>query len=157
MKINMFVVGLLALVKNLAITFSVFLLMLLVFNDSLDSINHGEEIFLYIFLGLFFYSLAAIGYTFAILLPIYYIDKKSFSELNAPEGFQHHAPIISLLFAVFGGLAALIAGPEGLSEGLVQANFFTTLVMSFCGLIFFEYQVRIAMEKKQAVPPSFQQ
>jgi ABC-type uncharacterized transport system permease subunit len=114
MKINMFVVSLLALVKMLVITFSLFFLMLLVFNDTLDSLNHGEDIFLYIFLGLFFYSLAGIGYVFAILLPMYYIDRKNYTLMTAPEGIQHHVPIIALFLGIFGGLAALIAGKDGL-------------------------------------------
>ncbi len=157
MKINMFVVSLLALVKTLVVTFSLFFLMLLVFNDKLETLGHGEDIYLYIFLGLFLYSLACIGYVFAILLPMYAIDRKSYSTMTAQEGIQHHAPIIALIVGLFGGLAALIAGTEGLSNGLVQANFFTTFVMTYCGLIFFEYQVRSAMQKKQTIPTPFQQ
>lgn len=157
MKINMFVVSLLALVKTLVITFSLFFLMLLVYNDTLGSLNRGDEVFIYIFLGLFLYSLAGIAFVFAILLPMYYVDRKNYTLMSASEGIQHHTPIIALVLAVFGGLAALIAGKEGLSEGLVQANFFTTFVMAYCALIFFEYQVRIAMQKKQTIPPAFQQ
>lgn len=157
MKINMFVVSLLALVKTLVVTFGLFFVLLLVFNDTLDSLGRGEEIFVYIFIGLFLYSLACVGYVFAILLPLYYIDRENFTQLSASEGIQHHMPVISLIILLFAGLAALIAGVDGLSEGLVQANFFNTFVMAFSGLIFFEYQVRSAMQKQKDVPRAFQQ
>lgn len=154
MRINMFVVSLLTMVKTMVVTFALFFLLILVFNDQLGSMNDGEEIFLYIFLGLFFHSLAIIGYTFAILLPSYYIDRKKMHELSAPELFARHAPFITIIMLVFALFAGLIAGADGLSNGLVQANFFNTFVMTYTGLIIFENQVKSALQKEQPAVPA---
>jgi H+/Cl- antiporter ClcA len=153
----MFVVSLLAMVKTMAITFGMFFLLLLVFNDQLGPLNGGEEIFLYIFLGLFLYSLALIIYTFAILLPTYFIDRKKMEELDAPALFRRHAPIITLFLLLITLLAGLIAGKEGLAVGLVQANFFNAFVMVYSGLILFEYQVKSAIYKLQSRSPHMNQ
>lgn len=157
MKINIFVVSLLTLVKTLAVTYGLFFLLLLVFNDTLEFRSNGEDIFLYIFLGLFFYTMGCTAYVFSILLPMYFIDKPNYTVMGAHERIQHHAPIITLFLVVFVGLAALIAGTEGNAEGLVLANFFNVFVMCFCGLIFFEYQVQSALEKNQKAMQSHPQ
>ncbi len=147
MKINMFVVSLLAMVKTLAVSFGTFFLMLLVFNDHLEWNHREEDIFLYIFLGLFLHGLACVAYVFAILLPSYFIDRKMVHELDPHAVIVRHAPLITLINAVFAFLAVLIAGREGMSEGLVQANFFNAFVMVYSGLVFFSYQVRSAIDK----------
>jgi hypothetical protein len=147
MKTNIFVVSLLALVKTLAVTVGCFLLMLLFFNDNLLVFRHDEATFLYIFLGIFFYSIGCIAYVFSILLPMYYIDKKKYDLLSPNELFVRHAPIIALIATVFCGLAALIAGKDGLAEGAVQCNIFTVYVMAFTGLLFYEFQIKRAMNK----------
>lgn len=155
MKINMFVVSLLALVKTMATTFIMFFLLMLVFNDSFEGFNHGEEIFGYIALGLFLYGLVCVIYVFSILLPMYFIDRKNFTAMSVAEGIEHHAPIITLILAVFAGFAVLIAG-DNMKEGLVQANFFNTFVMVYSGLIFFEYQVRSAIRKATPTAKPFE-
>jgi hypothetical protein len=147
MKINMFVVSLLALIKTFAVTVGTFLLMILIFNDNLKPLGRGEEIFLYIFLGLFFYSLALIVYVFGILLPTYFIDKKNYETLDFKALFSRHAPIIATIVTMLAGFVALVAGKEGLQDGMLQCNIFTTYVTVFSGLLFFELQVKHAQEK----------
>jgi hypothetical protein len=155
MKVNIFVVTLLAMVKTLAVTAAVFLLMILVFHDTLDIWHRDEDIFLYIFFGLFFYSLGCIVHFFAILLPIYAIDRQKVECLSAHELFSRHAPVVAGLTTLMCGLVALIAGMRGLEEGMMQCNFFTVYVMSLTGLLFYEYQIKQAVEKaiRKAMPP----
>jgi hypothetical protein len=147
MKINMFVVSLLALVKTFAVTVGTFLLMILVFNDNLDPLKRSDEIFLYIFLGLFFYSLASIAYVFAILLPAYYIDKKNYEAMDFKALFSRHAPVIAAIVTLLAVFVVLVSGKEGLQNGMLQCNIFTTYVTVFTGLLFFELQVKHAMDK----------
>jgi hypothetical protein len=156
MKLNIFVITLLTLVKTLAVTFGIFLLMLLFFNDSLDIYHRDEDVFLYIFFGLFFYSLGCVVHCFAILLPMYFIDRQKAETLPAPELFSRHAPIIAGITTLLCGMVALIAGTRGLAEGMMQANLFTVYVMAFSSLLFFEYQLKHAMDKagrKTGPPP----
>lgn len=143
----MFVVSLLALVKTLAVTMGLFLFLILVFRDNLDPLNHGDDIFIYIFLGLFLWSLGGIIYVFAILLPMYYADRKKMWNLQAADLFSRHAPIIAVIVSFFSAMTALIAGKEGLQEGMVQGNIFLAYVMALIGLLIFELQVKQAIEK----------
>lgn len=146
-------VSLITLAKTLAVTFGLFFLLLLVYSDTLEFWNHGEDIFLYIFLGLFFYLWGTTGYVFGILLPMYYIDRKHYPAAGAHEGIQRRMPVASMFLLVFAGFAALIAGAEGgFSEGIVVANFFNVFVTAYTGLIFFEYQVHAALAKSQPLP-----
>lgn len=151
----MFIVSLIALAKTMAVTFATFLLMLLFFNDTLDVFDRGETVFLYIFLGFFFYSLGVIVHVFAILLPTYYIDRNKYETLPAVELFTRHAPFVALIATFFCGMAALIGGKDGLAEGMMQCNLFNVYVMAFAGLLFFEFEVKNAMEKNMVrfVPP----
>jgi hypothetical protein len=152
MKPNIFVLCLLTLVKTLAVTLGGFLLLMLVFNDNLGIFQSGERIFLYVFFGIFFYSVGCIAYVFAILLPMYYIDSGKYDELSAPGLFSRHAPIVALIATFFCGMAALIAGPGGLAEASLQSNIFNVYVMAFSGLLFHEFQIKHALTKRVQLP-----
>jgi hypothetical protein len=147
MKTNIFVVSLLALVKTLAVTIGCFLLMILVFNDNLEIFRHEEEVFLYIFLGAFLYSLGCIVYIFSILLPMFYIDRKKIEILSAVELFDRHAPLIAGITTLICGFVFFAAGKESWHSGMLQCNLFNVYVMVFSGLLFFEYQVKSSINK----------
>jgi hypothetical protein len=160
MKTNIFVQSLLALVKTLVATIVSFLLLILFFNDSLDIFRREEETFLYIFLGIFLYSVGCIVYVFSILLPAYYIDRRSYESLTAHEIFSRQAPIITMITTLFCGLAILIAGENGMREGIFICNIFNVYVMSFAGQLFYVYQLKRATARTAgnsgSLPPGMQ-
>jgi hypothetical protein len=156
MKTNIFIVSLLALVKTLAVTIGCFFLMILVFNDNLDIFSRGDNVFLYIFLGTFLYSLGCIVYVFSILLPMFYIDRKKTELLSAAELFDRHAPVITGITTLICGFVFLAVGEEGRHSGMLQCNLFNVYIMVFSGLVFFEYQVKSSINKatpKFNLPP----
>lgn len=142
MKVNIFLVSFITFLKTFAVSVAVYLLLMLFCHDILDIWDRGENIFLYIFLGILFYGFITTVYTFSILLPMYFIDRKNIAELSESALFSRLAPVITGISVLFCGLIALIAGDGGIREGFVQSNLFNIFVMSMIGLLIFIYQIK---------------
>lgn len=141
-KVNVFLALLYSMLKT-AIVFTIsYVLLLLIFWDSLNKISWHGEFGLFIFLeGFVLWGTVAV-YFFGILLPAYFIDKKKCLELSTGDGVKRFIPIAAALSIP--AIALLIAGIAG--KGAEEFSFFSitaiNIIITFqVGLVLFFAQL----------------
>jgi len=148
-KVNIFLALLYAMLKT-ALVFTIsYVLLLMIYYDSLMKISWHSEFGLFIFLeGFILWSSVAV-YFFGILLPAYFIDKKKCLELSVAEGVKRFMPVVTALSIP--AVALLIAGATG--KGAEEFSFFSITAINILitlqiGVVLFVAQINIMKNAK---------
>jgi amino acid transporter len=150
MKINLFKVLLYDFLIVIIVNSLWYFLLVLVFNDSLDMMNHGGEFMIISIAELVGVAFFTIVYMASFFLPLFYIQRKQIEELNAPELFWRFMPFVTLLATFFAWIVMIIGG-LGRSDitGEAWVNIWLIFGISYTGLIGFVYLVKPKNQNKE--------
>ncbi|MEI6853419.1 MAG: hypothetical protein WCL06_11270 [Bacteroidota bacterium] len=144
MKINLFKVLLYDFLIVISVNAFLYFLLVLVFNDDLSVLRHGDEFALMTLAELSGIVFFAILFIISYLLPLFYIQKRHIETKSATELFWRFMPLVALIATVFAGFVMMIGGLFD-NKGLVGeawVNIWLIYGISYTGLVAFVYLVK---------------
>jgi hypothetical protein len=142
MKINLFKVLLYDFLIVISVNAFLYFLLVLVFNDDLSVLRHGDEFALMTFAELSGIVFFAILFIISYLLPLFYIQKRHIETKSATELFWRFMPLVALIATVFAGFVMMIGYKHHAITGEAWVNIWLIYGISYTGLVAFVYLVK---------------
>jgi hypothetical protein len=142
MKINLFKVLLYDFLIVIIVNSIFYFLLVLVFNDSLSVLRHGDEFALMTLgeiSGVIFFGIL---YVVSFLLPLFYIQKRHIENKSTPELFWRFMPLVALIATLFASFVMMIGSQHDGITGEAWVNIWLIYGISYTGLIAFVYLVK---------------
>jgi hypothetical protein len=142
MKINLFKVLLYDFLIVIIVNSILYFLLVLVFNDSLSVLRHGDDFALMTLAELSGIVFFGILFVISFLLPLFYIQKLHIETKSSTELFWRFMPLVALIATLFAGFVMMIGNQRHGITGEAWVNIWLIYGISYTGLIAFVYLVK---------------